>query len=299
MKAVLKCLQAVFLVLCIGYLAYALYHEGDAISGLFLQAKPGFLFPALLLWPFGILVSGCFAFQVIKSTGDATRYRDVLAIYLNRIPAKYLPGGIWQTLARAYDLNGLGMEKSRIAILVFYENFWTVLLAAGISSLLLISGDRTGIYADLAFLMLGGIILLIPTAYIFRRNAFVLKARHYVEITVTCLFFWCVAGGSFILYLMAFDNALFDQSVLDLFTNYLFAYVIGFISIFTPQGVGVFEFVMTQLTNFSIVQTQALILIAGFRIIVLMGDMIAWFLFLLASRSGFFRQSGEPVDTKG
>jgi len=296
LKAVLKVLHAVFLILCLGYLIYAVVMEGEAISQLFLKANVRFILPALLLWPFGVLVSALFASQIINNTGERIQYRKVLSIYLNRIPAKYLPGGVWQTFARAYDLNSLGLEKTRIGILVVYENFWTVMLAALISSIILLLRGSAYIYDELAMLMLAGIFVLIPIAIYFRHKPFVLKVHGYVEITVTGLIFWCIAAGSFIFYLHGFEGVMVDQSLLSFFANYLFAYVIGFISIFTPQGIGVFEFVMTQLTDFSILQTQALILLAGFRIIVLLGDMIAWLLFILINRTGYFQGAEKNND---
>ena len=296
MKAAIKIVQGVFLVLCLGYLAYALFNESESIFSLFRNADKIFLLPALLFWPCGVLISAWFASQVIETTGRAIHYRDVLAIYLNRIPARYLPGGIWQTFARAYDLNNLGLEKGRIATLVFYENFWTVLLAALVSSIALVIGNRSGVFGDVALLMMLGTVAVFPMAYFFRKTPFVLSMKGYIRITVSGLLFWSVAGSSFIFYLMAFDSALSDQSLPVLFANYLFSYVIGFISIFTPQGIGVFELVMTQLTEFSIDQSQALILIAGFRIIVLVGDMIAWSLFVVISKSGGFTAKGSNAE---
>lgn len=293
MKAVIKVLHVIFLVLCLGYLAYALFQEGDEISRLFLNASLVYIIPSLLVWPVVILVGACFAHLVVTGVGAKLHYRQILAIYLNRIPAKYLPGGVWQTFARAYDLNAFGLDKKQIGILVFYENFWTVVLAALVSSVVLLISGLSVIYREFALLMLLGVLLLPVLAWFFRSNFLVLSPALYLRISVAGLLFWIVAGCSFLLYLFAFTGVLGDQSLVVLFANYLFSYVLGFVSIFTPQGIGVFEYVMTQLTEFSILESQSLILLAGFRIIVLLGDMIAWIIFLTLRKTTLFQEAGS------
>ncbi|MEQ9209428.1 MAG: hypothetical protein RLN96_06255, partial [Pseudomonadales bacterium] len=131
---------------------------------------------------------------------------------------------------------------------------------------------------------LAGGLLLLPIALLLRRKALILSFNGYVRISTTGTAYWVVSGTCFYLYISAFSGVLDNPDPFKLVVNYMFSYVAGFIAIFAPQGIGVFEFIMTELTDFSIPQPQALVLLSGFRVVILIGDMIAWSLFLLVDR---------------
>lgn len=77
------------------------------------------------------------------------------------------------------------------------------------------------------------------------------------------------------------------MSVVNVSANYIFAWLMGFVSIFTPQGIGVFEVVFTQLNTLSIPARDAIVMVAGFRFMVLSSELISWALhfFFLKKRS--------------
>lgn len=55
---------------------------------------------------------------------------------------------------------------------------------------------------------------------------------------------------------------------------YLFSFVVGFVSIFAPQGIGVFEVVYSELATSELPRTQLIIFVAGFRVLVMLSDML-------------------------
>jgi hypothetical protein len=57
-------------------------------------------------------------------------YSFLLRIHLARLPAKYVPGGVWHTVGRAVDLLHLGIAKEKVVRLFFYENAFAVIVAA-------------------------------------------------------------------------------------------------------------------------------------------------------------------------
>jgi len=63
--------------------------------------------------------------------------------------------------------------------------------------------------------------------------------------------------------------------------HYLFAFVVGFVSIFAPQGIGVFEVVYAELSSSDIPRTQMIIFVAGFRVLVMLSDILIWLGYLL------------------
>jgi hypothetical protein len=57
---------------------------------------------------------------------------------------------------------------------------------------------------------------------------------------------------------------------------YLFSWGVGFLSIFAPQGLGVFELVASELLKGSIGFMGLAALIGGFRAVVLVADLVVW-----------------------
>jgi hypothetical protein len=58
--------------------------------------------------------------------------------------------------------------------------------------------------------------------------------------------------------------------------SYIFSWGIGYISIFAPQGIGVFEIVAGNILPIPMNLGGAVAFIAGFRIIILIADCLTW-----------------------
>jgi hypothetical protein len=105
---------------------------------------------------------------------NSITFRTLLAIHLNRIPSKFLPGGVWQTFARVYDMNGLGITKTDISLVVLYENTYFIILAAIVSTLGIYLYSSNELYSTLALALFLGSIATIPLALFFRKRSFIL-----------------------------------------------------------------------------------------------------------------------------
>ena len=57
---------------------------------------------------------------------------------------------------------------------------------------------------------------------------------------------------------------------------YLFSFVAGFVRIFSPQGTGFFEIVYSELATFELTPTPLIIFVTGFRVLVMLCDMLTW-----------------------
>lgn len=288
-KKYVKPLQFAFVLLSIGFLFVLLLRTGQEFWFLLASAKPFNLLSAIIFWQGTIFLSGFFSFLVLSPYDGRARYREVLAIYLKRIPAKYLPGGVWQTVARAVDMSSIGVGKKDLTRLVFYENFWSVFIA------LLLCGILMGGLADeLLFVRLGGFLLLLCLAGL--AAVFALKPlqwlrlslKAYLRLSLVCVVFWSFACLAFCFYLGAFDLIHEDDSFLLISAYYMLSYVIGFISVFAPQGIGVFEGAMAGLGDFSLSFSEAVIVIAGFRLVTIGSDMINWLIYCGLKKTGIF-----------
>ncbi len=57
---------------------------------------------------------------------------------------------------------------------------------------------------------------------------------------------------------------------------YLFSWAVGFVSIFAPQGIGVFEVVAAELMSPAGTFMSVAALFAGFRLVILVADATVW-----------------------
>jgi hypothetical protein len=93
--------------------------------------------------------------------------------------------------------------------------------------------------------------------------------------------FKVLAAGAFYSYMAAIGMIAASDDALHTVVNYLFSYVVGFVSIFAPQGIGVSEAVYSELASSELPRTQLMIFVAGFRVLVMLSDMLTWLGFML------------------
>ena len=281
MKTALLWLQRLFLVCSIAFLIAVFFQNRTDIVSIFTAASYLGLAIAILFWILATLLIPAIALTILKDRKNSITFRTLLAIHLNRIPSKFLPGGVWQTFARVYDMNGLGITKTGISLVVLYENTYFIILAAIVSTLGIYLYSSNELYSTLALALFLGSIATIPLALFFRKRSFILSITAYEQLTAVCEIFWLLAAGAFYSYMAAIGMIAASDDALHTVVNYLFSYVVGFVSIFAPQGIGVFEAVYPDLASSELPRTQLMIFVAGFRVLLMLSDMLTWLGFML------------------
>ena len=85
-----------------------------------------------------------------------------------------------------------------------------------------------------------------------------------------------VAAASFTLFLSAFPNAELTGRMGAVLAAYWLSWAAGFLAVFAPQGLGVFEFVAGLLLQSTMPFASIAVLVAGFRVCMLSGDAVAF-----------------------
>jgi len=281
MKTALLWLQRLFLVCSVAFLITVFFQNRTDILSIFSAASYSGLATAILFWVLATLLIPAIAFTILRDRKNSITFRALLSIHLNRIPSKFLPGGVWQTFARAYDMKSMGVTKTDISLVVIYENTFSIVVAAIASTLGIYLFSSSELYSTLALILFLGSIATIPLALLFRRQSFILSVAAYLQLTTICMAFWMLAASAFYSYMSAIGMVAVQDDVLLTVVNYLFAYVVGFVSIFAPQGIGVFEVVYSELATSELPRTQLIIFVAGFRVLVMLSDMLTWLGFML------------------
>lgn len=105
---------------------------------------------------------------------------------------------------------------------------------------------------------------------------------------------WLIAGAAFALYLSGFPALELSTSLFEAAGVYIFAWGVGFIALFAPQGIGVAEFTSAQLLSASYSVGTLAVLLAGFRAVILCADLLTWiFSVLVADRTAFRKPSSD------
>ena len=236
------------------------------------------LFIAVALWTSLHLVAPMFSRIVLREIGADVGYRALLAIHVGRLPGRYLPGGIWHTVSRVMDLHHLGVNRSQLSIMVMLENLVPVAVALTLGglSLCVAGGASWPAYAAAA----GGPLLFVCVGIVVRhrrlRTPQVFAVGSYLKLAAVYVSFWTVAATAFFSYWSAFPSARASVPALKICGVYLLAWVAGFVSIFAPQGIGVFESVTGVFLRGALTFAGAAILAAGFRVAILGADMLAF-----------------------
>ena len=238
----------------------------------------------VVIWTLLHLLSPVFAWVVLAGTGSNISYGTTLRIHLARLPARYLPGGIWHTVSRMADLSRLGASRPQLSVLVILENALppAIALALGSASLAL-AGKLfwlSAVGVSCGLILLAGVILLLRHRLLLNRQRFSFCA--YMQLAALSTTFWICAATAFVCYWAALSNTSVGPAPLEIGGAYLLSWVAGFMAIFAPQGIGVFEASIGMLLKGAVPFSSIVVLAAGFRAAILLADALAYCIFLLS-----------------
>jgi hypothetical protein len=290
MKKILFIIKLIYLPVSLSFILYFIWVNQQLLVKMINVANLCFLALAVVLWGVLHFLAPLSTGIIFSCMGTNIPYSKLLKIYISKLPAKYLPGGIWHTVGRLSDYHYLGIPKRQLSILAIVDTFSpcliTFLLGGGYLWLFSKHMVISTIEGLLALISLCTLILL-P---FFVKKPFVVFGRkkfieHYISLILLSFSFWFLASISFIFY---YSSVSFNTSHLSLphiAATYIFSWGIGYISIFAPQGIGVFEVVAGKLMEFPISLGGAVAFLAGFRVIALMADIAVWIVYFLFGNS--------------
>ncbi|HEU4663893.1 MAG TPA: lysylphosphatidylglycerol synthase domain-containing protein, partial [Dokdonella sp.] len=267
-----------FAPLALACLGFAAWHARDRIGATLVRAEPGALVAAIALWMSSHALAPVASRVVLGALGARVRYRELLAIHVARLPARYLPGGIWHTVSRVADLQQCGVGRTELATMVAAENVLPPATAALLGGALLLGA---GVARDAALVALAAGGALLAAALLLARQSLVrrhaqLEPRSVLLAAAATIVFWSVAATAFAAYWLAFADLRGSAPLVAVAGVYLVAWAVGFVSFFAPQGIGVFESMAALFLANGVGLADAAVLAAGFRVVVLAADVLAW-----------------------
>ncbi len=278
----LKWPKRIFTPLAFGFLIYFGWQSREILTTVIANAQLKFLSIAVLMWMMAHFVAPICTLMALKTCGSSVFYSFAFKSHVNRLPARYLPGGIWHTVGRVVDFHNHGIKHPYITGLFLLEN----ILALGIGFAL--GGSWVWYFRGIhdiwgqiaAFATVSSVIGLLLTPTIL--NWQVLKPvskvsyRYYIQSLGIYIIAWLVLALAFICYLSAFSLIFGNVSLLEVGATYLFSWSIGFIAVFAPQGIGIFEIVAGHILTVPLSLGSIATLIAGFRVVSFIADVTIW-----------------------
>jgi len=278
---ILVIVKRIFVPVAVAFLAYFAWDSRELLLDVLGSAQLLRLLAAALVWSLMHLMSPLLSMLIFRARGYPLSYKTAAGVHIANLPARYVPGGIWHTVGRIVGFQDLGIGQRDIGIFVFLEN----VLATGVA--FVIGGSAVAWFQDMqgwgevaAFAVVGGFALLFASPFILSlriiKDEGRFPARDFLGSVLIVAFSWCIAAAAFVIYLAAFPGLELLASPLETGGAYLFSWGVGFISVFAPQGVGVFEVVAADLIRGSNNLTSTAALLAGFRLVILSADALAW-----------------------
>jgi glycosyltransferase 2 family protein len=236
--------------------------------------------PAALIW---LVSNGLTAFssaQLCRATGINLDFRTCLLIHCRRLPAKYLPGGIWSSVGRASDYMRLGNDARQVGWFFLVENLILVAVTLSLGAALVATLPQSVLLREiLGWLPLPGILGLIfmplGLQLLSRKRLTLHSSSAFYSAVLGTLIFWCLAGASFAFWIAAFPGLELQVNAVQTAGVYVFSWSIGYLALFAPQGIGVSEFVSGYLLA-GADAARLLGFIVSFRLMVLTVDLITW-----------------------
>lgn len=272
-----------FTPIALAFLIYVGWQSRALLATVVATAQWNLLLLAIFFLILPHFVSAKATVMLLKACGMSISYRLALQTHINRLPARYLPGGVWHSVGRMMDFHTHGVKPSQLTALFLLENILAIAVAFLLGGLCLwyfrgLTEDRWGQLAALA--VIGNLFGLAVTPIVISRS--VLKIAHqwqlrfYLQAISLYVPIWCLFASGFVCYLSAFPLALGNLSKLEIGGTYLFSWATGLVTVFAPQGLGIFEVVAGHLLNVPLSLGLLATLIAGFRVVSVVADMTLW-----------------------
>jgi glycosyltransferase 2 family protein len=272
--------KRIFTLTALVCLLYYGYRSADVIGNLISHASPWHLVASILIWSGMHVVAPFFSRLMFSTATPRIGYFSCARIHLQNLPGKYIPGGIWHTVGRILAFRDFGIDRQRITMFIVMENILAITVAFFLGGApLFLLGDAgrmhylTGFAASSSIIVLVILAAIAPYYALFRDT---LTLPRYLSAVFLIFTSWSLAALSFILFVSAFPSLHISVSYLQIGASYLFSWGVGYVSIFAPQGIGVFEVVAAELLRGSLPVSAVAVLLAGFRVIIAISDLTAW-----------------------
>lgn len=278
-RPLLKSLQRVFLLLAVVGIGVYLLANRDAVGTTFEKMDPRWLAPAAvwlgLLHPVMAYVYWC----IQRGLGIERSYRRTLTSYIARLPARFVPGGVWHSLARYADIhNDDDASAAKLGGLFVLEVIAVAsggCLASGVLAWSIIDA-RQSVHPLALLVMAAGVAGSLVPFVLPRWRRHMRGASHWFAAIIAVGIVWTSVGATFALVAKAIGGPFLQCASSALSATYTTAATAGYAAIFAPQGWGVTDAVFALLRPCPIPLAALLSAILAYRLVTIVVDICIW-----------------------
>ncbi len=225
--------------------------------------------------------------QAMGYLGLSVTPRWATKAYLIAQMGRYVPGGVWDVAGRVYLAAERGLPRGPVSVTILVEMVLGVVTGALIFLLSLSWWDRVvppeAWYVSLTFVALGLAVLhpavlrplLNLAARVLKRDTALLPLTYRQVLTLALWHFLVRLLIGLAFYLFAAALTPLDWSLMPVVAGiFVAAWVMGFVVIIAPQGLGVREGVMVLLLSFYMPVAVASVIAIAFRLWLSLRDLI-------------------------
>lgn len=290
--------QVLLIGLVVFFWGRALWANWGELQSYRWEVRPALLAASLLVLLLHLALLALIWWWSLRFFGQPAGRRAATRVWLLAQIARYLPGGVWDSVGRVYLGGQAGLSRARTGLSVAVEMATQAMAAALVFLVSLLfwpASVRRSPIAGLQFqldqglpviagLIVLGLVVLYPPLLekvlnvglrLLGRPAIRLPLRYREVLALTACHFgarWAVGAGFFI-----FASAFFPLSVALLPVAagiFAVAWLIGFLIVFVPMGLGVREGVITALLAVFVPLPVATVTALGFRVWISLRDLI-------------------------
>jgi uncharacterized membrane protein YbhN (UPF0104 family) len=238
---------------------------------------------SILLLIFGRLLIVQLARDALLVTGSDRSYRDVFHAVAQSELGKYLPGGIWHFVGRSAYYNSMSIPVLQTSKAILLEHIWLVISAAlGGCLMLLMFGSHTLLLVLVPTFMIAWYILLrVTVRHKDERQTNLLVRAFIIQVGI-----WLSLGLSFAMLLPQLDTAV----ILLTLGAFAVSWLIGFLTVFAPGGLGTRE-VSIALLMLPLFDSATILILSGIhRLLWILVEMLLGIIAVVLERRVQLRQ---------
>lgn len=245
------------------------------------------LFLCLVVLIAQLLVIGTIWWRALALIGAPLPWRQGLALWLQAQIARYIPGGVWDIAGRLVLGQRIGVDKRTMSASVGLE-MGLQAVSAGIYlviALLLRTGTAPALYLPLAIgITVASIIGLAPPVFsrlvnwglrLLRRPQLRLQLRYrdILLLFLARLIAHALKGLAFLLFVQSIAPVPWSLAPL-LISAYVGAWLVGYLAILVPTGIGVREGVLVLLIGNQMAFGAVTVAALGYRLAITVRDLL-------------------------
>lgn len=287
-KKIVKIGGILLAVFILGFMVKEFVKNWQEIRPYLVNVNIGVLIIAVILYAAAFLATGYNWSYLLWRMDDKAGRKEYLHIHMVSALARYIPGGIWNIVGKAYMCTEKGVEKSATTASMILEYVFQI-ISSGLFLLfflpVLMKNLLTPVLTVLFILAVILVILLLPWAVrlgtrilgrVFKEDlsGMQMKNRYVYQILIQYVAVWLFTGFGLIILVLAFENISGLQG-LYLMLSYPVSWVAGFLSP-SPNGMGIREGVLSILLGSSYSYELLLLITLTTRIWTILGEVVAF-----------------------